>query len=430
MPKGNIAINKKFAKIIENGRIIQEIIEILFNGRMMPLFTPISPTNCIFCGSSLKFNENYTRYIISSYGIIKCPVAYWICSNPGCGKHHTDMILGVTGSANYSDEFKDKQISVRYNGRCTLWNTRIVGEIYTKGLTDVSGRAPCPTTLWKYEQEGGKISAQELAAQEINFDGTLYIDGYFVKVGWRKFIESQIGRAFTDTEWKKMRYKIIYVVATKDKVVLDFEITNNMPSHVELIPLLKRIKERIPEAQIKKIVSDEDKAIIGAVKVVFPKTPHAFCVFHQMKTVTKKFADEFKQKEDIPIQDMKIYITVNELIAAENAIESTILYRRIMNLAKNSELSKASRKVIKYINKIFANNLNLLKMGLCPETNNTMEEIFSLINDFVNQTRSLKREWSAKNFFNNLFKAFNIRSFNTGKWRSHSPIERAKILHD
>jgi len=429
MPKGNVAINKKFAKIIENGRIIQEMIDILFDGRMMPLFTPISPTNCIFCGSSLKFNENYTRYIISSYGIIKCPVAYWICSNPGCGKHHTDMILGVTGSANYSDEFKDKQISVLYNGRCSLWNTRIVGEIYTIGLTDVSGRAPCPTTLWKYEQDGGKISAQVLAAQEINFDGTLYIDGYFVKVGWRKFIEAQIGRAFTDTEWKKMRYKVIYVVATKDKVVLDFEITNNIPSHVELIPLLKRIKERIPEAQIKKIVSDEDKAIIGAVKVVFPKTPHAFCVFHQMKTVTKKFSDEFKQTEDIPIQDMEVYETATELIAAENAIESTIFYRRIMNLAKNSELSEASRKVIKYINKIFVNNLNLLKMGFIPETNNTMEEIFSLINDFVNQTRSLKREWSAKNFFNNLFAAFNKRSFNTGKWRGYSPVERAKILN-
>lgn len=281
MSKGNISINKNMAKIIDNGRITQELPLILSGGRMTHLFSPISPTNCIVCGSPLKINENYTRYLITSYGIIERPVSYWICSNPGCGKHHTDMILGVTGSANYSDEYKDRQIDVRYNGRCTLWNTRIVGEIYTKGLTDVSGRAPCPTTLWKYEQDGGKISTQELAAQEINFDGTLYIDGYFVKVGWRKFIEAQIGRAFTDTEWKKMRYKIIYVVATKEKVVLDFEITNNMPSHVELIPLLKRIKERIPEAQINKIVSDEDRAIIGAVRVVFPKTPHAFCVYHR-----------------------------------------------------------------------------------------------------------------------------------------------------
>jgi hypothetical protein len=40
-----------------------------------------------------------------------------------------------------------------------------------------------------------------------------------------------------------MRNKIIYVVATKDKVVLDFEITNNMPSHVELIYLQLLIKD-------------------------------------------------------------------------------------------------------------------------------------------------------------------------------------------
>lgn len=429
MSKGNIPINKNMAKIIENGRITQEIPLILYGGRMQHLFTPISPTDCIFCGSPLKFNEYYDRFIISSYGIIKCPVVYWICSNPDCGKHHTDMILGVTGSANYSDEYKDKQIDVRYNGRCTHWNTRIVGEIYTEGLTDVSGRAPCPTTLWKYEQKGGKIAAHELVTQEINFDGTLYIDGYFVKMGWKTFIEAQIGRKFTDTEWKMMRYKVIYVVATKDKVVLDFEITNNKPHHIELIPLLKRIKDRIPEAQLIKIVSDEDDAIIGAIKIVFPKVSHAFCVYHQMKNVTKKYADEFKNKEDIPVQDLEVYETANELITAENAIESTILFRRIINLAKNTELSEASRKVIKYINKIFINNLNLLKMGFIPETNNTMEEIFSLINDFVNQTRSLKREWSMKNFFNNLFTFFNERSFNTGTWRGYSPVERAKTLH-
>jgi hypothetical protein len=95
MPKGNIAINKNMAKIIKNGRIAQEIPMILSGGRMEHLFT--------------------------SYGIIERPVSYWICSNPGCGKHHTDMILGVTGSANYSDEFKDKQIGLEKIYRSTNW---------------------------------------------------------------------------------------------------------------------------------------------------------------------------------------------------------------------------------------------------------------------------------------------------------------------
>jgi len=77
------------------------------------------------------------------------------------------MLIGVTGSANYSDEYNEKMKCVRYDGRCTLWNSRITGEIFTEGLTDTSGRAPCPTTLWKYEQIQGKISAHELTSLDI-----------------------------------------------------------------------------------------------------------------------------------------------------------------------------------------------------------------------------------------------------------------------
>src|SRR4030042_1428122 len=197
MAKGNVPINKNLAKKIENGRLFHEIPLVLSGGRLLPLFSPVNPTNCKWCNSPLKFN--------------------------------------------------DKQFFVRNNGRCTLWNTNTVGKIFTAGLTDVSGRAPCPTTLWKYEQRGGQISAQELKTQEVDFDGTLYIDGLFVKLGWRKFIEAQMGREFTEPEWKKMRNKIIYVVATKDKVVLDFELVDNLPSHVKLIPLLTRLKEGIRE---------------------------------------------------------------------------------------------------------------------------------------------------------------------------------------
>jgi hypothetical protein len=62
-----------------------------------------------------------------------------------------------------------------------------------------------------------------------------------------------------------------------------------------------------------------------------------------MKNVTKKYKDEFKHKEDIPVQDLEI-----------------------------TELSEASRKVIKYVNKIFENNIRLLKLGFLPETNNIL----------------------------------------------------------
>ena len=55
-----------------------------------------------------------------------------------------------------------------------------------------------------------------------------------VKSGWRKYIECQLGKKLTNREWKKLRYKSIYVVATEDKVVLDFMITNINPNGTTL----------------------------------------------------------------------------------------------------------------------------------------------------------------------------------------------------
>ena len=347
--KGNIAINKSIAKGIENGKIIQNLPEVQSGGRMVSLFTPIYPIQCSICGSPLNINEYYDRFIISSYGVIEVPVIYWICSNPNCKKHHSDTIIGVTGSANYSDEYLQKQKCVRYDGRCTLWNTRTVGQTFTEGLTDISGRAPCPTTLWRFEQKLGKISAQQLLEQHIDFNGTLYIDGYWVKAGWRKFLESQLGKKLTNREWKKLRYQVIYVVATEEKVILDFEITNIMPSYLELVPLMNRIKNRIPEEQLLKIVSDEDNAIIDAVKRIFPNVVHSFCVFHQLKNVTLKYLDEFGCIEKIPDDEVKLYEATTDLILAETVIESTINYNKIIEMASGMKLSNASKKVVTYL---------------------------------------------------------------------------------
>jgi hypothetical protein len=429
MAKGNQSINKSLAKDIENGHIVQDLPEVEFKGRMYSLFTPISPSHCIICGSPLKPNEHYDRFAISSYGIIRCPVTYWVCSDPDCNKHHHDTLLGVTGSANYSDEYIEKMKCVRYDGRCTLWNSRITGAIFTEGLTDISGRAPCPTTLWKYEQIRGRISAEELTSQEINFNGVLYIDGYWVKTGWRKYIEAQLGRKFTNREWKIFRYKVIYVVATEDKVILDFQITNRMPSFIELVPLMNRIKNRLPEEDILKIVSDEDNAIIGAVPHVFPKVSHSFCVFHQLQNVTQKYLDEFGSIEKIPLHEIKLYKIANNLILAESVIESTQHYQMIIKMASEMDLSKASKNVVSYAEKIYFNNRKLLEKGFTPETNNVMEQLFSLINDVINQARSFKIVDVLANFCYNLFASLNKRCYNTGTWRGYSPISRAKIKY-
>lgn len=427
--KGNILINKDIAKRIQNGQIVHDLPLVEFNGVMIPLFTVIPATSYFNGQGRLTIHDHYTRYIISSYGIIEIPVTYWKSDDPTADtRYYTDMIIGVTGSANYSDEYMEKQKWVRYDGKCSLWNTRSCGEIYTAGLTDDPGRAPCPTTLWKYEQKEGENAFEELSQLDVPLeDGAVYIDGYWVKDGWRKFIELQLGRKLTDREWKKLRYKIIYVMATKDKVILDFEITNINPSYLELVPLLNRIKHRFSEKQIKKVVSDEDDAIIDAVSRIFPNAVHSFCVFHQLKNVTKKYLDAFKKMDLIPELDKEIYELSQELIMSDNAIQSTILLQKIKEIAKSKKLSKVSKDVVTYIVEIYHKNRALLEKGFVPETNNVMEQLFSLIDDIVYQARSLKQKCSMKNFFSNLFLLFNHRAFNTGKWRGFSPLDRARL---
>jgi hypothetical protein len=304
-----------------------------------------------------------------------------------------------------------------------------VGETFTEGLTDISGRAPCPATLWKYEQKLGKISAKQLLEQHIDFNGTLYIDGYWVKAEWRKFLESQLGRKLTNREWKKLRYQVIYVIATEEKVILDFEITNRMPSYLELVPLMNRIKNRIPEEQLLKMVSDEDNAIIDAVKRIFPNVVHSFCVFHQLKNVTLKYLDEFESVENIPAHEVKLYEATTDFILAETVIDSTINYNKIIKMASEMKLSKASKKVIAYIKEIFAKNIKNLEKGFTPETNNVMEQLFSLINDVMNQARSFKINEGLTNFCYNLFISINNKIYNTGLSKGFSPLQRSKIKY-
>jgi hypothetical protein len=425
--KGNIPINTSLARRIENGQIVIDLPMDVYMGQRVPLFTIISPQKCSICGSNLHVHGHYTRHIISSYGIIERPVTYWICSNEFCKRFYPDTIVGVIGSGNYSDEFLQKQKYVRYDGKCSLWNSRSVGEIYTIGSTDVNGRAPCPTTLWKYEQKEGERSLDELRELEIQFDGVLYIDGYWVKDGWRKFIEEQLGRELTEREWKKLRYKIIYVVATKDKVVLDFQITNYMPSYLELLPLIIRIKDRLSEENIKKVVSDEDTAIIDAVRFVLPNAVHSFCVFHQLKNITKRYLDQYKMIENIPEKEMMIYELSKTLVVSETVIESTCILRKIQEISSGIILSEALKKVLTYVEEIYHKNRKLLEKGFVPETNNVMEQLFSLIDDIVYQARSFKTVSGMRNFFANLFCIFNRRAFNTGPWRGYSPIERAHL---
>lgn len=101
-----------------------------------------------------------------------------------------------------------------------------------------------------HEQKQAAISKQEHLDQNAGFDGTLYVDGDWIKKGWKKEFETLIGREITVKEWKKMRYKSVYIIVTKEKVILDFEVTDRLPTIEALIPLFIRIKNRFPEGKI------------------------------------------------------------------------------------------------------------------------------------------------------------------------------------
>ena len=141
MGKGNIAIDKSMIKTVVDGKIIIPLPKVLVENRYYPMFSIFSPTQCDICGSKLHINSHHTRFLLSRYGTISLNVTYWLC--PTCKKHYHDQVIGVQGSANYSSEYYDKQMSVRYDGRCSLNNSRRIGETYTEGVINVCGRAHC-----------------------------------------------------------------------------------------------------------------------------------------------------------------------------------------------------------------------------------------------------------------------------------------------
>lgn len=420
--KGNISIEKEFAKRIEDGKIINELPYVIYDRELVRLFTVFHPPICIECGAKLYIDQYWNRYILSSFGILEIPVIYWVCSNNVCNSHYHDEIIGVTGSKNYSDEYLDKQFYTRYKGKCSLFNNRTVGEIYTSD-GGYEGRAACPTTLWKYEQVKGTFSIEELRNTDIDFDGTIHCDGYWIKEGWRKFIEMQLGRELTNKEWKKLRYKIIYVIATNDKVILDFEITDIQPSYISLIPLFSRVKIRLGEENIKKVVSDEDSAIIGAVNSVLPNAVHSFCVFHQLKHLTKLYLDDFKSLDKVPYWDKEFYEIAQKLILASDTILSTIKLQELRNMLKDQYLTTTSENAMEFMEEAYKKNKKILMSGFVPETNNVMEQLFSFINDFVYQVKSFKIFTGLKNWASNMFLIWNSREFNTGNYRGLSPLE-------
>ena len=86
-------------------------------------------------------------------------------------------------------------------------------------------------------------------------------------------------------------------------------------------------------------------------------------------------------------------------------------------------MSYTSREAMKYAAEVYVKNRKLLEKGFVPETNNTMEQLFSIINDFAILCRSLKIHSGLINWTSNLFLLTNHMSFNTGLNRGLSPLQ-------
>ena len=139
-------IDTSMVKTVFDGNISIPLPKVLVEEHYRSMFSSISPTH-YDCGTKLNVNSHYIRFILTIYGTITCNTTYWIC--PNCKEHFHDGIVGVSGLANYSDEFYDKQMLVRYDGRCSLHNSCRIGEtyMYTEGFTEICGIAPCASSL-------------------------------------------------------------------------------------------------------------------------------------------------------------------------------------------------------------------------------------------------------------------------------------------
>jgi hypothetical protein len=148
-----------------------------------------------------------------------------------------------------------------------------------------------------------------------------------------------------------------------------------------------------------------------------------------LKNVFRKYIDEFGSVKNIPYNDKLVYNKICQLIQSDTIIYSVVHFQNILELESNLELSKASHKAISYAKEIFEKNITFLKKGFTPETDNTMEQIFSLIGDIVDKARSFKTDTGLTNFCYNLFVHFNKRCFCTGKWAGFSPLMRARFQY-
>jgi len=67
-----------------------------------------------------------------------------------------------------------------------------------------------------------------------------------------------------------------------------------------------------------------------------------------LKNVSKKYSEEFKPGDEIPIEDEIVYNEICQLITYDTVVEAVVRYQNMLNSESYLELSKASLKAIFY----------------------------------------------------------------------------------
>ena len=137
----------------------------------------------------------------------------------------------------------------------------------------------------------------------------------------------------------------------------------------------------------------------------------------------EKHQEVYKYSANIPDSDRSFKDLFDKIILSESVIEASAYFQDVKNLMGKGDVSAVVKKVYKYVEKKYFSNRKLFEKNITPETNNTIEQIFSTIKDFIIQCRSFKLVSGLRHFMAILFNIKNSEPFVSGKNRGLSPLD-------
>lgn len=224
--------------------------------------------SCLSCGQELEYQYRFSDNIIWTLdGPVRLNRNTYACETKSCEeykkpvtasdespKHHTigyDVLLMI-GLLKFNMGLTGKKIVKRLGGTYQLSiSEQQVGNLANKYLM-ILGNKPQEKLLQQLRDRGKVV---------------LDIDG----------IKPEKGN------------KILYLIRDSRSGIVLLARTLKYNSTDQLELLLEEIE--LMQLDIIGIVSDKQKSIVNAVKLVYPSLPHQFCQFHYLKNISKDFDD-------------------------------------------------------------------------------------------------------------------------------------------